>query len=526
MSLVQQPQPVEATQSRPVPQNLASPKSPSLLKRMMSARSSRMSALDSSSFSLDDSERFMLPPSTSTALTSPLPARFFRPKKLPCCDPSSSDLMEWLQGDCPQDLLPKILAFAGPQMVSKLSQTNRFWNALVSQEQTWRTLSEELYKWTEEDETPSCWRDYYRYNPCVPVDFPSITRALASATTHKHLQNRSVRVLMRPGRYILKEPITVEANHGVSVTVETMDLPDSFNHVIEYPNDEKPKKRKTSLRKLLSCRTVDADDEDEPPLEFPERSSEFGMVLGKNRAVLTLRCKKHNQPLVKVRRGSCVLRNLELRHITYGLDIWNGNAAVQIQPPLSPDEQPIPVAPMPTAVLDHVDVTSESGRGVVNIDGGDLSIRNCYIHDCAATGVYVGAAASKLTIQNTDVVRNGNGNRQHRRGIARGHSGIYLEQGLAEINNSSISQNCLTGISAVSPSNAILHLSESELVSNGSTQLEMPDIGTLAQRNSSTRDVHLSNVDSPRLRSALVEEVDSMMSSSIMSSELSSEFSI
>jgi hypothetical protein len=86
----------------------------------------------------------MLPP-TPALLVSPRPARFFRPKRLPC-DPSSCDLMEWLQTDCPHDLLPKILAFAGPQMVSKLSQTNRFWNALVSQEQTWRTLSEELYK--------------------------------------------------------------------------------------------------------------------------------------------------------------------------------------------------------------------------------------------------------------------------------------------------------------------------------------------------------------------------------------------
>lgn len=328
-------------------------------------------------------------------------------------------------------------------------------------------------------------------------------------------------MLLRPGRYILKDAITIEANHEVNVTIETMDLPDSFNRFIEYPNDEKPKKRRKSLRKMLSCRSVDTDDEDDFPPEFPERSSDSYTC--RQRAVLTLRCKKHNQPVVKVRRGSCILRNLELRHITYGLDIWNGNAAVQIQPPLTADEQPIPVAPMPTAVLDHVDITSESGRGVVNIDGGDLTIRNSYIHDCAATGVYVGAATSTLTIENSDVVRNGNGNRQHRRGIARGHSGIYLEQGLAQITNSSISQNCLTGISAVSPSNAILHLSNTELVSNGSAQLEMPDFGTVAHRSSSIRDVHLSNVDSPRLRSPLVNE-DVDMSSIASSSDESSSF--
>jgi len=487
-----------------------------------------MSSLDSSSFSLDDSSFSMGLPPTSAEPVSHRPIRFLRQKRL-ACDPSSSNLMEWLQSECPQDLIPKILAFTGPKMVVKLSQTNKFWNTIIAEEQTWRTLSEELYKWKGGDETPSCWKDYYRYNPCVPIDFPSIARALASATAHKHLQNRSVRVLLRPGSYILREPITVEANHAVNVTVETMCLPESFHRFIEYPKDEKPKKRKKSLRKLLSCRSVDIVEDEEPPMEFSEPSAVSFMTLGQRRAVLTLRCRKHNQPVVKVRRGSCILRNLELRHISDGLDIWNGNAVVQIQPLLSPDEVPIPVAPMPTAFLDHVDITSESGRGVVNIDGGNLTLRHCHIHDCAATGVYVCAASSELTMEHSDIVRNGGGNRKHGRGIARGHSGIYLEQGLAEIFDSSISQNCLTGISAVSPVNAILHLSESEFVSNGTIQLDMPDIGTTAHRKSSTREVYTSNSGSPRSRSALAMAMEDLEESSDWSSDLSnwsSDFSL
>jgi len=463
-----------------------------------------MSSSDSSlDFSLASME---LPPTCAEPVSHRPRIRFFRQKRL-ACDPSSSHLMEWLQTDCPQDVILKMLAFTGPKMVTKLSQTNRFWNTIIAQEQTWRTLSEELYKWNEGDDTPSCWKDYYRYNPCVPVDFPSITRALASATAHKHLQHRSIRVLLRPGSYLLSEPITVDANHGVNVTVETMHLPDSFHRFIEYPiKDEKPKKRKKSLRKILSCSSVDTDEEEETPFEIPESSCVSSMTQGQRRAVVTLRCRKRNQPVVKVRRGSCVLRNLELRHTSDGQDIWNGNSAVQIQPPLNEDQVPIPVAPMPTALLDHVDITSESGRGVVNIDGGNLSLRHCYIHNCAATGVYVGAALSKLTIDHSDVIRNGNGNRQHQRGVARGHSGIYLEQGLAEITDSNISHNCLTGISAVNPVTSILHLSKSELVSNGTTQLDMPDIGTTAHRKSSTREVHSSNSGNPRPRSALAME--------------------
>lgn len=146
MSLVQQPQQQQATQSRPVPQS--SRKSSNLFKRLMMSstrQSSRAMSpqLDSSAFSFDSSSSMAVP---NTAATSPRqPTRFLRPKRMHCV-PSSAHLMEWLQTDCPQDLLPKILAFSGPQLTVRLSQTNKFWHRVVSQEQTWRTLSEELYK--------------------------------------------------------------------------------------------------------------------------------------------------------------------------------------------------------------------------------------------------------------------------------------------------------------------------------------------------------------------------------------------
>lgn len=103
-------------------------------------------------------------------------------------------------------------------------------------------------------------------------------------------------------------------------------------------------------------------------------------------------------------------------------------------------------------------------------------------------------------------MRNGNGNSRHRRGIARGHSGIYLEQGHAHIKDCNVSQNSLTGISAVSSENAILNLEESDLVANGTFQLEMPAVGTTARRQSFTNNNNFLQSGFARSRSGLVAE--------------------
>jgi hypothetical protein len=55
-------------------------------------------------------------------------------------------LFRFLETECPQDVLPKILACAGPRKAAALSQTNRFWKNVTSKEGTWRVMCEELYK--------------------------------------------------------------------------------------------------------------------------------------------------------------------------------------------------------------------------------------------------------------------------------------------------------------------------------------------------------------------------------------------
>ena len=59
---------------------------------------------------------------------------------------SSLNLVQWLEHECPSDVVPKVLAFMGPQSFAALSRTNRHWKGLLQLESTWKVLCEELYK--------------------------------------------------------------------------------------------------------------------------------------------------------------------------------------------------------------------------------------------------------------------------------------------------------------------------------------------------------------------------------------------
>ena len=238
------------------------------------------------------------------------------------------------------------------------------------------------------------------------------------------------------------------------------------------------------------------------------------------RASIIFRSRRTNEPAFRVSQGNLRLNNVDLSHHSEGLDIWNGNAAIQVQPPAvneDDDEQQNGggrrhrrgnnnVHPRPTAILHGVHVTSLTGRGIVTIDGGSLQMQQTAVTDCAATGVYIGGPGSQAVIESSDVLRNGVGNRSPRiriGGVARGHSGIYLEQGVAQIVDSNISSNTLTGISAVLPDSAILKLEHCDLMGNGTNQLEMPQNGSLARQQSYMRHNQMSVVGRGRTRSGL-----------------------
>ena len=81
-----------------------------------------------------------------------------------------------------------------------------------------------------------------------------------------------------------------------------------------------------------------------------------------------------------------------------------------------------------------------------------------------------------------------------------------MEQGHASIIDCNVSRNVLTGISVISPDNGLLCLQESDLVSNGTIQLEMPSMGTMSHRNSVTVNNNLAFSGMGRSRSGLVVE--------------------
>jgi len=366
--------------------------------------------------------------------------------------------MQWMQNDCPKDVVPLILAFAGPQKIDAIGKTNRFWRELIEQESTWRRLCEMLYKWAEGDDIPASWKKYYQFNPCVPTDYSSIHTAIRKATVNAiedSSDQKKIRVLLRPGRYDLRKAITTYDNgiddgndtQSVSVTIETMTYsPSNFgngdrgNNVTQSRQSSNKSKRKlkSSIRNIFRCRTVDVESEQEEDLDshdsfgddlydsplpseetIESASSDDREV---ERATLVLSTRRHDEPLVRVTKGSFTMRNVNLRHGCSGNDIWNGNSAIQVQPTTETESETFDT-PGPLVTLDSVDVTSWSGRGVVHIHGGHLKISNSYIHDCAATGIYVGGSGSSATIEQTDIVENGKGNKKSRRGIGPGHSG-------------------------------------------------------------------------------------------------------
>lgn len=81
---------------------------------------------------------------------------------------------------------------------------------------------------------------------------------------------------------------------------------------------------------------------------------------------------------------------------------------------------------------------------------------------------------------------------------------MYLEQGTANLRDCNVSNNALTGISAVSADNALLDVRDTDLVSNETMQLEMPPAGSRSYRRSISRDNRIVQEGTARSRSGLV----------------------
>ena len=266
---------------------------------------------------------------------------------------------------------------------------------------------------------------------------------------------QSITVLVRPGHYEVTETIGISTKRRTTqVKIKRMDVPTAT--FCRRSNNDSLEEGSSEL--MDSCKE-DCKDE-----------------VFANDVVIEGKTRRRNEPLIRVFRGQLLMDGIKLEHYSPGIDIWSGNAAIQIQPNVnsSPVSSVPPVIPEASAILNRVDIRSHSGRGVVSVEGGQVHMDDCHIHHCAATGVYIGGQGSKAVLKSTDVAHNGLGN-QKAGGIARGHSGVYVEQGMATLENCSISNNTAAGISVIAQDNSALNMKGSEVLSNGCTPVELPN---------------------------------------------------
>ena len=58
----------------------------------------------------------------------------------------SANVLQFLYESCPDDVLGRVLCYAGPRKAKALSQTNRYFRDFMNQEQVWRVFCEEFRK--------------------------------------------------------------------------------------------------------------------------------------------------------------------------------------------------------------------------------------------------------------------------------------------------------------------------------------------------------------------------------------------
>ncbi|KAL7540965.1 hypothetical protein ACHAXR_010524 [Thalassiosira sp. AJA248-18] len=486
---------------------------------------------------------------------------------------TTKNVLEWMKDDAPPELLLKLLSFCGSRKMNALSKVNKAWNEVMKDESVWRVLCEDTHKWSDGDNVPQSWAQFYKQNPCVPIDYDTVDAAFDSISSgvrvdttennvmhHYREQRQTARILLHPGPYFLRRPLVANVVGNVEVTIEAIGgLTDSEHGMTWRQNYHKSSSSSSTseedslllpgdyagtrtarrpssptLRQLFgscgprsSSSTIGAldrsssldnseDDSDDAAAAADESTNRATFHQscfqgpGRPTAVLCLESRRENEPVLRVRQGTVNIRGIKFLHYCEGTDIWNGNAAVQVQRAFGRNGRPLRVEPpsvVPTVNMSDCDIISLSGRGLVIIDGAISHIDNCNVHNSAATGVYVGGAGSMATMTRTDVIDNGTGNtRNTRRGIARGHSGVYVEQGLAKIHDCNISGNTLTGISAISTVQARLHIEESDIRANRTDQMELPpaESGRSVNRNNIIMRLGPGRPRSTRLRESVV----------------------
>ena len=435
-------------------------------------------------------------------------------------------VLEFWRTTCPSEVTLKIVAYCGPTLMAQLQQTQRHVHQLLQYDVSWRVLCEELYKYnpTSDDvmAIQTTWKEHYRRNPVVPIDFSTVGQALAmvgAGWTRKEYTKYTAKQQhqQHPNNHCsvpeIQHPVTVwvrldndnsttyeepysipiaTLRRNTQVTIRTMYTTQEQRALLKQQQQPEGSKHSSQTSSAVEqqppqeeCHPDHAQQHHNPTEDNPTQDNHREKEVNRHskqdtdeprprRARLTSRphTRRRNEPLFRVLRGQLILQDIELDHATAGVDIWSGNAAVHIQPSSVTSVLWLSSA---SASIHNSSIRSSTGRGIVAVEGGHVECHGSYIHHCAATGVYVGGRGSTALLNETDVWYNGVGNVQASGGIARGHSGIYVEQNKSlELNRCSVAYNTACGISLIGSPVQPAGLEQADNESSGTQQQHQP----------------------------------------------------
>jgi hypothetical protein len=198
---------------------------------------------------------------------------------------------------------------------------------------------------------------------------------------------------------------------------------------------------------------------------FPEKGAAIVWYLGINEPCIAVSGDTGNRSV------HVMLSHVQLFHSTDGTDIWSGNCAIMVE------------GRQTRLDLTSCSLQSDSGRGIVAVDGATLNLHGSVIHDCAATGLYLGDSDSVASVKSCNIIRNGEGSRRSEpdsfddddasERVPAGHSGMYIEAGIAIVDNSLVAGNSLTGLSVVR--GGVVRITGCDVTENGSDPILVED---------------------------------------------------
>jgi len=353
--------------------------------------------------------------------------------------------------------------------------------------------------YAEHEEEINKFQSHYYHNPCVPIDAPTISEALDIC----HPSGGTITLM--PGIY--GEMININTRRRVSIRAAFPEKGAALTHCWYHGESREV-----------------------------TRSDQIGHEEVKDEPCINISLQDQNDTLHE-RALFVQISHIQILHSTPGTDIWGGNCAIRVN------------GQNAHVIVNDCTLQSDSGRGVVVTNGARMEIIHTVLHDCAATGLYVGDQGTQALIAGCNIIRNGGGSRRMIRNRRRedpslflqerdfddfddfilndsstdeddeeddgdelmfaavandvhndhdvvppGHSGMYVETAKALVENTLLANNSLTGLSVVR--GGAVRLSGCDITLNGAEPVTFEDVHDLHDEN---------NVNGGVIRGGVVE---------------------